>query len=61
MAAAHFGLSQESVSMADLDSPMYLQDHPLLKPFHIRKDQINLNENIGLGIDHIMDELNLFN
>lgn len=61
LAAAHFGLSQENVSMADLDSPLYLQEHPLLKPFHIRQDQIDLNDTPGLGVDKIIDELGLFN
>ncbi len=61
LAAAHFGLSQENISMADLDSPLYLKEHPLLLPFHLKKDKINLSENIGLGIDDIMRELDLFN
>ena len=61
LAAAHFGVSQVSVSMADLDSPLYLKEHPLLSPFHICQDQINLNDETGLGIDHIMNRLDLFN
>jgi L-alanine-DL-glutamate epimerase-like enolase superfamily enzyme len=61
LAAAHFGLSQDNVSMADLDSPLYLKEHPLLVPFHLKQDQINLDDNMGLGIDNIMDELDIFN
>lgn len=61
LAAAHFGLSQENISMADLDSPLYLQEHPLLEPFHIRQDNIRLDGTPGLGIDKIMDKLALFN
>ena len=61
LAAAHFGLSQENVTMADLDSPLYLKKHPLLKPFHLKQDHINLDNTPGLGIDSIMDTLNLFN
>ncbi len=60
LAAAHFGVSQSSSIMADLDSPLYLKESPLLEAFHIRKDHINLDEHVGLGIDHIMDQMNLF-
>lgn len=60
LAAAHFGLSQENVSMADLDSPLYLHEHPLLEPFHIRQDQIELDHTPGLGVDKIIEELSLF-
>jgi len=60
LAAAHFGLSQENVSMADLDSPLYLKKHPLLEPFHMHGDHINLSNDAGLGIDPIMDQLKLF-
>ena len=60
LAAAHFGLSQDNISMADLDSPLYLENHPLLVPFHLDKDYIHLNNEPGLGIDTIMKELKLF-
>ena len=60
LAAASLGLSQDNIIMADLDSPLYLKDHPLLKPFNIHKDSINLDNTIGLGIDEIMIRLNLF-
>ncbi len=61
LAAVHFGLSQENIPMADLDSPLYLKEHPLLAPFHFRQDQINVSEDMGLGIDTIMERLDLFN
>lgn len=60
LAAAHFGLSQNNITMADLDSPLYLQDHPLLKPFQLRKDEMYLSEEKGLGIDEIMNRLDMF-
>lgn len=60
LAAAHFGLSQENISMADLDSPFYLKEHPLLKPFNMTKDKICLSKDIGLGIDTIMNGLKIF-
>lgn len=60
LAAVHFGLSQHNVSMADLDSPLYLQEHPLLQPFHLEHDLIKVDSNIGLGIDVIMEGLDLF-
>ena len=60
LAAAHFGLSQDNISMADLDSPLYLKNHPLLEPFHLEKDFIHLNNEPGLGIDTIMEKLKLF-
>ncbi len=60
LAAVHFGLSQQNISMADLDSPLYLQEHPLLQPFHLHHDMIKVDENIGLGIDAIMESLDLF-
>ncbi len=59
LAAAHFALSQEIV-MADLDSPLYLKEHPLLEPFHMKKDEIKLNEDLGLGVDTIIENLKLF-
>ncbi len=61
VAAAHFGLSQKNITMADLDSPLYLQEHPLLKPFNMRHDTIHLKDTTGLGIDPIMNRLGLFN
>jgi o-succinylbenzoate synthase len=60
LAAAHFGVSAENVIMADLDSPLYLKEHPLLEPFHMHKDEICLHIQPGLGIDSIMNQLNLF-
>jgi o-succinylbenzoate synthase len=60
LAAAHFGLSAENVTMADLDSPLYLKEHPLLEPFHLHRDEICLNNEPGLGIDTIMNRLDLF-
>ncbi len=60
LAAVGLGLSQENITMADLDSPLYLKDHPLLAPFHLQKDCINLDEKIGLGIDGIIQSLDLF-
>jgi len=60
LAAVHFGLSQENVVMADLDSPLYLKSHPLLEPFHLKKDRINLSNKPGLGIDDIMHHLQIF-
>ena len=57
LAAAHFGLSQDNVTMADLDSPLYLKEHPLLKPFNLEKDKINLDNELGLGIDNIIYSL----
>ena len=60
LAAGHFGLSQDNISMADLDSPLYLEDHPLLEPFHLSEDFVHLNDKPGLGIDTIMNELKLF-
>ena len=46
--------------MADLDSPLYLKAHPLLEPFHIKKDHINLSHESGLGIDKVMQGLRFF-
>jgi o-succinylbenzoate synthase len=60
LAAAHFGVSTESVTMADLDSPLYLQEHPLLEPFHIHEDEIRLGSEPGLGVDTIINRLDLF-
>ena len=60
LAAAHFGLSQKNISMADLDSPLYLKEHPLLEAFHMKKDFINLTDEPGLGIDKIMQDLRFF-
>ena len=60
LAAAHFGVSGQNVTMADLDSPLYLEEHPLLKPFHLHKDEIRLDSLPGLGIDTIMNRLDLF-
>lgn len=60
LAAVCFGLSQDNISMADLDSPLYLKEHPLLQPFNIIKDCINLDAKFGLGIDAIIQDLNLF-
>lgn len=60
LAAAHFGVSVENVTMADLDSPLYLKKHPLLEPFHLCKDEIRLDTQPGLGIDAIINRLNLF-
>jgi len=60
LAAAHFGVSQDNVIMADLDSPLYLEEHPLLEPFHLQKDTINLCEKLGLGIDDIIEDLQIF-
>jgi len=61
LAAAHFGLSQSNISMADLDSPLYLKEHPLLSPFHLQNDTINLDEETqGLGIDSIIQDLHFF-
>ncbi len=59
LAAAHFALSQD-ISMADLDSPLYLKEHPLLEAFHMKKDTIKLNEEFGLGLDTIFEKLKLF-
>ncbi len=60
LAAVHFALSQPAVTMADLDSPFYLQEHPLLAPFHIHQASIYLGEERGLGIDQIVSTLKLF-
>lgn len=60
LAAAHFGMSTENITMADLDSPLYLKGHPLLEPFHMHKDEIRLSSEPGLGIDTIMNRLDLF-
>ena len=60
LAAAHFGVSEQNVTMADLDSPLYLEEHPLLEPFHLNKDEIRLHAQLGLGIDTIMNQLDLF-
>jgi L-Ala-D/L-Glu epimerase / N-acetyl-D-glutamate racemase len=60
LAAAHFGLCAQNVTMADLDSPLYLKEHPLLEPFHMHKDEIRLSNEPGLGIDTIMNRLDLF-
>ncbi|HIC43121.1 MAG TPA: dipeptide epimerase [Sulfurimonas sp.] len=60
LAAVHFGLSQDNVQMADLDSPLYLKEHPLLEPFYLIKDRINLCEKPGLGIDDIIQSLQIF-
>jgi len=60
LAAVCLGLSQKNISMADLDSPLYLKEHPLLEPFHLHKDSIHLSSKAGLGIDSIMQDLNLF-
>ena len=60
LAAAHFALSQDNIIMADLDSPLYLKEHPLLEAFNLREDTINLSEKSGLGIDDIMQGLHFF-
>ena len=60
LAAAHFGLSQKNITMADLDSPLYLKEHPLLEPFHIKQDLIRLSNELGLGIDKVMQDLRFF-
>lgn len=60
LAAVSLGLSQENIIMADLDSPLYLKEHPLLKPFNLHQDRINLDKKPGLGVDSIITELNLF-
>ncbi len=60
LAAVHFALSQENITMADLDSPFYLEDHPLIQAFHIKRNQISLEKEIGLGVDEILKDLNLF-
>lgn len=60
LAAAHFGVATENVTMADLDSPLYLKEHPLLEPFHLLRDEIRLGLKPGLGIDTIMNRLDLF-
>jgi L-alanine-DL-glutamate epimerase-like enolase superfamily enzyme len=59
LAATHFALSQE-ITMADLDSPLYLKTHPLLEPFHMQGETITLNEELGLGVDSILNSLELF-
>jgi len=60
LAAVCFGLSQENVTMADLDSPLYLNEHPLLRLFHLDKDRIHLDDELGLGVDQTILDLNLF-
>jgi len=60
LAAASLGLSQDNIIMADLDSPLYLKAHPLLLPFNLKNDTINLDKKHGLGIDKIMQELKYF-
>jgi len=60
LAAVHFALSQDNIVMADLDSPIYLQEHPLLKPFNFQKDCISLSKQHGLGIDEIIQALPIF-
>ena len=59
LAATHFALAQE-ITMADLDSPLYLKEHPLLNAFNMNKEKIILAEDIGLGIDAILQDLPLF-
>jgi len=59
LAAAHFALSEE-IRMVDLDSPLYLKEHPLLEPFHMQGETITLNEEFGLGVDAIVHSLELF-
>lgn len=60
LAAAHFGIAEKNVTMADLDSPLYLKEHPLLEPFNLHRDEIRLGAEPGLGIDTIMNRLDLF-
>ncbi|MDF1881666.1 dipeptide epimerase [Sulfurimonas sp. MAG313] len=60
LAAVHFALSQDNIIMADLDSPLYLKDHPLLEPFHLKIDRIHLDEKEGLGVDSIIQDLQIF-
>ena len=60
LAAAHFALSQSNINMADLDSPLYLKEHPLLEPFHMQKDCIHLSTDPGLGLDNIISNLHFF-
>jgi len=59
LAATHFALSQK-ITMADLDSPLYLKEHPLLEAFHMQGETITLSEEYGLGIDAIVQGLGLF-
>jgi len=60
LAAAHFALSQDAIVLADLDSPFYLKEHPLLIPFHFEKDYIHLSDEFGLGVDKIIERLHFF-
>jgi len=60
LAAAHFALSQDNIIMADLDSPLYLKEHPLLDAFNLNKDTINLSDKLGLGIDTMMQNQHIF-
>ena len=60
LAAAHFALSQSNILMADLDSPLYLKEHPLLEPFHMQKDCIHLSNDLGIGVDKIIENLHFF-
>ena len=60
LAATHFALSQDNITMADLDSPFYLNPHPLLEPFHLYNDRICLDDTSGLGVDKIIQDLKLF-
>lgn len=60
LAAAHFALSQQNITMADLDSPLYLKEHPLLEPFHLKGETICIGQERGLGIDTIMKDTRLF-
>ena len=57
--AVHFALSQ-NINMADLDSPLYLKEHSLLKAFHLKGETITLSQEHGLGIDNIIQSLPLF-
>lgn len=60
LAAAHFAAAQDNIIMADLDSPLYLKEHPLLEAFHFEKDTINLSNDVGLGLDEIIEGLSIF-
>lgn len=57
IAAAHFALSQPNITMVDMDSPLYLKEHPLLLPFHLKEDTFHFTQEPGLGIDQVMKDL----
>ncbi len=58
LAAAHFSLSQPAITMIDMDSPLYLEAHPLLTPFYRDADTFHLAKNPGLGIDEFLTAWN---